>query len=424
MTYNVNSLMRLRVKAEPHASFAVDMTSSMTSWVDIPVREGSLTMTTEQPTKNPELSYPDMYLSEREIRLQKRGRLSFEVTLHTPDTVAASGITAAQTPVGYLLGIAMDGENIAFGATIDTVYEDWQFDLNEDYNNMEPGAAIGRVYNGILEVREITQYNKSLKGIKQIYSETPSESDVIYACRTYYLDGHVPSDIRSLQAVVEGYDYGSKEDSWVYSGGQIDNPIKVTVKNGEIPSIGCDWIFADWDNGDDKEYRPSVDGMQLATYTQNNDLCVLDSEIRIDEIGSTAALNTYHIDDFRVDLGVMFVPVMGPGGTNGIIHYRMDVTKPPVRCEITLPYEDQSFYDYMKSETSLYIAYQIGRTLASGSIMISIPTAQVVGVNRVDMNGIMGQRVTFIGRDDEDTVLTQDSDNYGLARSPFRIHIF
>ena len=425
MTYNVQAVQRLRVKKETNGNFCVDQTSQMSTFTDIPIREGSTTMTLDQAKLDPMNARQYIYAHNTEILGAKSSSIAFEVNLGPTDTIAADGATAAQTPAGLLLGLTMGGETTCVGTTANAEQDEDSVTIADNISTTKhsPGGAIGWVNaNSKLELRELQSASGTQLTTKVEFSGVPATGNVIYACRTYYLDNRTSSDVGSLQAVLEGFDPSGVDDCWVHSGGQIDSPMAITFTNGEIPTLGFNFKFADWDNGDDKALTPITLGAnEHATYNNQNEICVLDSEFICGEVANATYSGVErHITSFEIELGYKYIPIKTPGGTNNIVQWAMMPDHPVVKGSFTIPYEDQTFKDYEAAKTPLYIFFQIGSTTSEGAMLISIPTIQVTNVQRIDNEGIASQKVEFIGRQDADvgSIITAQ------ALSPFRIHIF
>jgi hypothetical protein len=372
----------------------------------------------------------NMYDHNEEVLGVKRATWAFEVNMGPADTTAASGATAAQTPSGYLLGLTMGGENIGVGTSVATAGDLDQMTVDAGHAT-DDGGAIGWVNaNSKIELRELQVVSTNDFTTKLEFSATASASEVVYACRTYYLDAHTSTNVESLQALLEGLGdaSGGYEDSWVLKGGQIEQPMTITFENGGLPKLGFNFTFADWEHGDDAALTPAA--LAIASYSNLNEIPIVDSEFRCGVVGTASITNTeFHISEFNVELGYKYQPLRSPGGTNNIVQWVMVPDRPVVQGSFTIPFEywgeGQTFRDHMEAKDDLYIMFQIGSTISTGSsvqcgaMLISIPTIQITDSQRVDMDGLMGEQVSFKGRLDGDTTATT-----AMANSPFRIHIF
>lgn len=422
MTYHVQNVQRVRMHTEANGSLAVDLTTGIATFTDMAVLEGSTNLTLEQPTLDPMTVRQNMYDHNEEVLGPKSANFQFEINLGPIDTMAASGVTATQTPAGFLLALTMGGENIGTGTDVTTAGDLDQMNVAAGHG-LDDGCAIGWVNaDSKIELRELQTVATNAFTTKLEMSATAAVSDVIYGSRTYYLDQHTSTNVETLQCVVQGLGDGSGgyEDAWCLFGGQMTEPMNITFTNGEIPKLGFTFSFADWDNGDDVQLAP-VQPMGTASFDNLNEIPIVDSEFRCGVVGTAALSGTeYHISEFTVELGYKYQAITSPGGTNNVAAYQMVPDHPVVQGTFSLPYEAQTFFDAKADKDDMYIMFQIGSTVAGGAMLISIPTIQITDCQRVDLDGIMGQQVTFKGRLDSDTT----ANNTALVDSPFRIHIF
>ena len=421
MSYHVQNVQRVRAHEEANGSLGTDLTTGIATFTDIAVLEGSTNLTLERPTADPMTVRQNMYNHNEEVLMAKSAKFTFDCNLGPTDTMAASGATAAQTPAGFLLALTMGGENIATGTSVATTADEDSFTVDAGHN-MDDGCAYGWVNaNSKIELRELQVVSTNSFTAKLDMSATAATSDVIYACRTYYLDQHTSANVETLQFVVQGLGEtgGGFEDAWCLFGGQMTEPMGITFTNGEIPTLNFPLSFADWDNGDDTQLTP-VTAMGNASFSNLNEIPIVDSEFRCGLVGNATLAGTeFDVSEFTVELGYKYQAIPSPGGTNNVAAYHMVPDHPVVQGTFSLPYESQTFFDRKANKNDMYIFLQIGSTVAGGAMLISIPTVQITDVQRVDLDGIMGQQVTYKGRIDDDTTAST-----ALANSPFRIHIF
>lgn len=423
MSYHVQNVQRVRMHVEANGSLGTDITTGISTFTDMAVLEGSTNLTLDRPTIDPMTVRQNMYNHNVEVLGPKSANFQFEINLGPTDAAAraASGVTATQTPAGFLLALTMGGENIGTGTDVTTAGDLDQMNVAAGHG-LDDGCAIGWVNaDSKLELRELQTVSTNAFTTKIEMSATAAVTDVIYACRTYYLDQHTSGNIETLQCVVQGLGESGDgfEDAWCLFGGQMTEPMGITFTNGEIPKLSWNFSFADWENGDDAQLSP-VGAMGTASFDNLNEIPIVDSEFRCGLIGTASLTDTeYHISEFTVELGYKYQAITSPGGTNNVAAYHMVPDHPVVQGSFSLPYESQIFIDRKNNKNGIYIFLQIGSTVTGGAMLISIPTAQITEVQRIDLDGIMGQQVSFKGRVDGDTTASTV-----LADSPFRIHIF
>ena len=97
-------------------------------------------------------------------------------------------------------------------------------------------------------------------------------------------------------------------------------------------------------------------------------------------------------------------------------------SKPVISGAFTIPYQDSTWLTARYGKTDHAVFVQCGNLLGTGAgaWLFSVPTVQIVDVQRVDWNGIAAQKVSFEGRHDSDCA----AQTLELERSAFRLHIF
>ena len=182
MTIEVHSVQRLRVWSE--SSFATDGTATLANYTDVPMREGTGTMTLTLDSLDPMQSVQSRVEYREEVLGKRSATLQFTLNLAPTGTAAASGISAVQGALGLLLKATYGGETLGTGttftggtATIPTVTSAAGF---------LAGGAIGWVNaSGVLEVREIESIAANSITLKHAFSAAPTNAQVAYAAATY-----------------------------------------------------------------------------------------------------------------------------------------------------------------------------------------------------------------------------------------------
>jgi hypothetical protein len=416
MTIHVEAIRRLRaIETSAAANFTVDLSTATASFVDIAAIEGSISMTLDQPTIDPGTIRQNIFDHNKEILGVKRATLTFEQNLGPQDTMAATNVAATITPAGFLLDLTMGNYRTGTG---DTATNSTDKDTCHATSGRFPaGSALGWVNsNSKLELREVEDESSGTITLKLDTSATIATNDILYACTSYYLDDPTSTNQTAVQFIVESLD---TEDNWVLLGGQISSPMGITFTNGEIPKLSWTFEFPDWLNGDDAALTPAA--LSDASYSNLNEIVIVDSTFRCGTIGTSAITGTeYDISEFTLEPAWKFHMVPTPGGANNVHQWIAMPDHPVVTGTFTLPYEAQTFRDHKASRTNMYIMFQIGSTVAGGAMLISLPTIQITDVQRVDVDGVQSETVSFVARIDED----RGSATSDLSKSPIRIHIF
>ena len=418
MTTHVQNVQRIRAYTEPNGSFAVDNTGTLASFTDIPAVEGTIDVTNEQPTIDPLVVRQNMYDHGLEVLGPKRGRVAFDINLGPATTMSTSAASAALTPVGLLLKTYCGHETIGRGDVVDGKTDADTFSVVTS-GRFSGGGALGWVNaNSTLELHEIKAESTWTIQTKTNLLATAATGDIIYGCRSYALGNHDSSSVESMQFLVEGLGdaTGGYEDAWAYFGAQNEAPVKITLANGEIPKLSFEYVAANWLNGDDAAMTPAA--LATGSYTNVEEVLIVDSALRVSSAFSPA-YTEYCPSAMAFEFGQKYAPVTCPGGTNNIKQWMPMPDHPAVKGTLTLPYEDQTWFDYKAARTVLHFFLQIGSTVAGGGILLTAAHVQITDVKRVDAGGIASQQITWVSRKDNYATATTD-----LATSPFKIHIF
>lgn len=416
----VQNVQRMRFLEEAHASFAVDQTSSMGSFVDIPFVEGSLDFGPDTPTESPGHARQKRDFHPEEILMVTNCPLSFQYNLSVPDTIAGDGTSASECNAMKVLGTVWGGTYVGQGDTIsDASPSSSAFDVTTAAR-WGGGKAVGLTdTNGVLHLREIESISGSTLTLKMALPFTPSNGATLYACCGYYLNNHDADDVKSGQFVLDGLGTsdGGYEDCWVLLGAQQTEGMSIELPIGGLPRITHNMTAADFCNGDDVNITAAAIG--LASYSNTNEVLVADGYLHVVTVGSSTAVEVHA--QLSLDLGnIKYLPVPSPGGTNTIAHYILCGDHPKVSGTLELPYEDQTWTDAKANKTHKAIFLQCGSSTAGGALLISVPNVQVTEVQRMDYNGLQGQRVSFVASTDTDTNVTTTA----IGMSPIRIHSF
>lgn len=413
MTIEVHSVQRLRVLSE--ASFAADGTGTLGNYTDVPMREGSGTMTLMIDSLDPQTQVQSRVEYREEVLGKRSATLQFTLNLAPTGTAAASGISAVQGALGLLLKATYGGETLGTGttftggtATVPTVTSAAGF--------LAGGAIAWTNGSGVLEVREIESIAANSITLKHAFSAAPTNAQVAYAAATY---SFTEDPQESLQFIVEGVE---AQDRWVLLGGQAVGGVTLAVdpSGAALPSIQFSLTFAKW--LDSTECAGSITStLGTASYTNYNPIVGQAGELRAFVVGASTLTTSsvVHCSALSFAPKVVFVPVTSPSGTNTIYRWRAGRVMPPVEGSFTTFFEDYTWWSARAAKSDYDIAYQMGQA-AGSTVVITAPTVQIVNPQRVaDGNQLAGQAVAFKGRRDTDT----GASTTALAKSPTRIHL-
>ena len=413
MTIEVHSVQRLRVWSE--SSFATDGTGTLANYTDVPMREGSGTMTLTLDSLDPMQQVQSRYEYREEVLGKRSATLQFTLNLAPTGTAAAASTAAVQGALGLILKATMGGETLGTGttftggtATQPTVTSAAGF---------AAGGAIGWVNaSGILEVREIESIASTTITLKHAFSGAPQNTNVAYAAATYYF---TEDPQESLQFIVEGVE---NEDRWLLLGGQAVGGVTLAIdpSGAALPSVQFSMTFANWKSS--AETAGTITGtLGTSTYSNYAPIVGFAGELRAFTVGASTLVTSslVHCSALSFAPKIAYVPVTSPSGTNTVYRWRASRVSPPVEGSFTTFFSDYTWWNARANKTDVDIAYQMGQAAGSAAL-ITAPTVQIINPQRVaDGNQLAGQTVAFKGRRDTDT----GASTTALAKAPVRIHL-
>jgi len=423
MPIQIQNIQRVRGYIEATGAMGTDHSGTLGDFFDIPIIEGSVEMTLEEPTIDPMMLRQNRDDHNEEVLGVKRGKCKFSMNLTVPDARAGDGVTAASTTaIGQLLDVTMGGSNFGQGDTVNTSAATTVSIVVANGSRWKEGGCLGWAdANGVLHLREIEEVSSNTVTLKLALPSAPLNSDPLYNCASFYLDNFNQWYTESLQLIVEGMGHSSPgyQECWVLMGGQIEEPPTLELTNGALPKITFSFTFADWEHGDEAAMTPAA--LANATYSNVNERLMVDSEFRVATVGTTTLTGTLiHVAEIAMEPQFKYIENTSPAGVNNIAAFVMDGSHPKIQGSFKCHFEDQTWFNARNNRTDKGVFLQIGSSETYGAILISAPTVQITDFQRIDMNGMMGQEVKWKGRLDSDTT---EGTATALGISPFRIHI-
>lgn len=420
MTIQQQNIQRIRVYEEANGSFATDHSGTLGDFRECPFVEGSVNMVLETPQESPAHLQQRIDGKAENVLLPKRWNLDFTTNLETFTTKAGDGVTAAQSALGTILKCVMGGQRLGVGDTINDVSASTEgFDVANG-SRWQEGSAIGLATGtgSTLEIREIQQVTSNTITLKHLLTSAPANLSTCWNAATYYMGSGNGDDVTSLQFLVEGLELNDRFALW---GGQLQS-MSLDVGPGVIPKVtfsiaGVQWFYAD---GTNTSANLTTTALTASTYTNNKTLVVLDSEFRVMTVGTATLTNTLiHAPSINITPNIAYTQHRTPAGVQTVNTWIRLHQPPVVSGSFTLPYEDQTWFSARDNLTDKAVFYQIGTSTTDGGILIAAPTTQITNVQRVDIDGIAGQEVSWEARIDTDAGTSSPVE---LGRNAFRIH--
>lgn len=420
MTIYASKIERLRCMHE--ASFGNDGSGTLGNYKEVPAREGTIELVLNEPLESP------MHVQQRvdghptRVHMPRSATLTFECNAQTFTTKATSTVAATQSWLGILLESYLGGKHLMTGTTINDAAADQNDWDGAVVTTLRPGAAVGLATGtgGTLEVREIKSKSGSNIVLKHNTTGSPSNGSTVYGAATYFANPRTDgSEFKSLGFVAESY---VTTDKWVLLGGAV-TACELKTEPGAIPTLKFTITFADWQAADGSDAAANLTGAIVgeATYINASTIVMADSGLYYGVVGDSSAPDAAAASAINWAPAVTYAAVRTPGGTNNIVQYVRVHVSPVLSGDFVVPYEDQNWRTSLESNDSVSLWLQIGSAPTTGAIVISAPNVQIVDVQRVDVDGISCQKVSWVARHDTDT--TAESSYEGLAQSAFRIHM-
>lgn len=393
----------------------------------VPVSEGSLEMTAASEMLDPMPLQTHKFDRARKIAGRKSGRVKFSIPFYSTGTAANSAqaqvASTTSTSGGFALGVIlksiMGGEDNVTGSTFTGGSASAP---TTGTNTFQPMNAIGYANAaGGYEWRIVDTSATSPYNMKLAYSATPSGQ--AYAANTYYLtQDSGTNDSTSLQFLVQG---AESDDAFVFTGCQLVS-MSLETGAGTLPKITFEFTAANWYQDSELTAAPPAfaGGFSLSTFSPIADVTgeflqwTNGTTTYTASTGSTEG-SQVHIakESFNCSLG--FTPVSSPSGVQTIHQYvrRKADGGPIMSGSFDVPYHGTFWKDLKTNRTAIGLQRTFG-TVPGSTMIIAMPTCQIVDVQAVDASGLRYQTVSWEARNDTDTGGTADQEV-----SAFSIHL-
>ena len=413
MTIEVQAVQRIRGFSE--ATFGADSSSSAGSFTDLPIIEGTATMTLTRDELDPG-QLVQKRVQGREYVLGKRSAtLSFQMNLAPTGTAAVTGQSSITSPLGLLLKAIMGGQQLGAGTTATSGSTPIVINCTSG-TPWESGYCMGWTNAaGVVEWREVKSRSSNAVTLHRGFSGSPATSDVLYNKATYYLTAN-PAE--SLAFIVEGLE---SDDRWLLTGGQAEGGFTMSfdLTGGQIPRVTFNLSFARWYDSTETG-TPLTGSLGTATYSATETIVGEAGIYETWTVGSPtyATTQAVHVSALSFEPQIAFARYTSPSGINTVKQWVASRTPIPVKGSFTTGYEAATWWTRRNSKTDIAQQYVFGTTGAA-SVVLSAPCTQILNPQRAaDASALAAQTIMWNGRMDSDTVATTD-----VALSPVRIHL-
>jgi hypothetical protein len=418
MSIEVHSVQRIRGFQE--ATFGADSSGSAGSFTDLPIVEGSATVTVTRDELDPG-QLVQSRLEGRERVLGKRSAtLSFQLNLAPTGTAAASGVSAVTSALGLVLKNVMGAEVLGTGSAASTGSTASVVNVSVGTGTRwaNPGTLMGWANAaGVVEWREVESRSTDAITLKRGFSGSPANGNTLFQAATYHFTENVTT---SMAFIVEGLE---SDDRWLLTGCQAVGgmTIALDLTGGAIPRVTFNFTAARWYASD--ETSSGLTGtLGTATYSAYNPIVGETGNFEVWTVGAAtfSTAQSIHVSALAFEPQATFIPYTSPNGINTIRQWvaarNMDA---PVQGSFTLPYESNVWFNHRNNRSDLACQYVAG-VAAGSAVILSCPTIQILNPQRqADAAGLAAQVIMFKGRRDTDVGVTTTD----VAKSPFRIHL-
>ncbi|MEM9067086.1 MAG: hypothetical protein AAGE52_01230 [Myxococcota bacterium] len=405
-TIELQALQRVAVTEESALQYATDLTGSAT-FRDVPFQEGTAAVALNEEILETQEAQQFIDAYPRTVRGPRSAELSFSMVLAPTGSPAGDGVAsptfdsnAAMLMLKAFFGATDDANaGTTFQAVTDAA--NWTLTSAAGFPN---AGALGWVDSaGAYHMRELVTSSAP----KVALPSTPLVSDVAYASTSIYLASNPPT---TIQMIVEG---ANSEDRWVLMGGQVTAAPTLTIPIGDLPTISFTITFADWEKLGAAAITPATYDLFRPVYTQGHFVAQVGGTTTFQELDIASAAYTLNSPVFQA----VTSPRGTPSGRSTVRCFRRIRAVPAAAVAISLPYEDDRWFTERDDREYYHLGYQIGNAPGE-TILITVPKAQVVNVQRVDETGLAYQSVEFRSTIDSFVTGTQTDQR----RSAMRFH--
>lgn len=444
MSYEIESLKRIRYSIEPAGSYAQDRTNDLpTNFKDIKVSEASMEVNKEMIENATMMQRLDKYLAK--IPSRKRCSLSLTSYLNGSGTAVTGSNSYAfgDNPNVDILEAIMGAKATTYGGGLVAAgsgFTAGRFQM--DVASFIAGTVFGIVNttNNQMECFRVDRASTNFFHVTASVGAsgwTPASGSVVYGGVTCYLRQDPDT---SLQFLVEGADADNKFTLMGLQGGfGLSTPI------GELATInyslenGANWVTGSLTAGaleqacyDDAVPPPFVDGLvYVGTRLSGSSL-----------VGSMVKIDTNSIE---LTPNISYIDVTSEKGVNNIVRKRRNRSVPVLSGKFVIYFNDSGAelnaggpFEWFATQDNiaLYAAECTGAAICLGlqigtqpgnTTFMFVPKMQVTNVQRVDAGGLAGLEISFDAMEDDlsDPAVTGnptlDASLADLAKSAFTI---
>jgi hypothetical protein len=414
MTYELQTLRSVRVYVEPAGSYGVDGSGTPANFIDLPISEGFAMGAPSRDMLDPMLSQvradgrAERIPGKRTAALQMSMLLaSHGVDMAGTETPPAATTWALRRVLGAIMGgVSLTGTTAAVttaqaGTTATAVTVTATHGAR-----WSPGSVIACVVGGVLEAREVLSVAGDVVSVKEAFSAAPTTGQNVRGGVTFFPTEDPDS---SLQFIAQGRELS---ENFLYRG--MQGSFQIEAKPGQLAKATFDL------KGCAATKLADHSGINVPSISNWSPIAVVASTLTVPTVGSTTRTQVL-ATDVSLQLGFAYEPITGYGGTETIIRMRRQRPREGVIAKFTfdVPYEDSTWIDARDQQLDRAVFLQLGN-VAGATVLISLPTVQVVDVQRGQTSGgVSGQKVVCESRLDSSAAAGTTEQRYAA----FRLHM-
>lgn len=402
--YDLPQIQRVRFAVATQEQFGTDLTTDVaTNFHDLRIVGGADPMTAAE-------FLPDETIAQRAFQrladVKGPERASMEVASYWcgNGTVANATTTPTKRQQQRFLEALLGGYRATQGGTITGSETAISAALSAGHGaRFVEGQTVVATVGGVPYLRYVTDITGE---VVSWWPALPAATDgtVLYGTETVFPTDCPESSIQILWEAAK-----QRANIWLLMGGQ--GSLSLDVSRGQLAGWSSALSFAKYKHDDDIATPQGGSAIAAATIDGGGPIHVSGSGLHFGPNGVTT-LAPIRDAGLTFELSREWIDVSDMNGLEGLGFHRSN-TRTRMTATISLPFEDETYYDAMDAGTRYGLLLQLGGTL--GEVRgIVLPSVQIIGVAPAEANGLRGQSVEVLIHESTLGDLTTE-----IGRAPF-----
>ncbi len=419
---------RARIVAEGNGSstFGIDASANIANFKDL--RYNSMEVTLGQEMLSDDHVVQRAYTEPKHVLGPKFCEVTFTVDLAgrtSPLNAGAGSPAYTDSALSILLRTIFGGYRVGIGTTENSGSSSTTSLLHvTDAAGFAAGGAVAYVASGNrFDAREIDAISGTQITPKLKFSAAAGDTVGIFNAETYYplTDDH--STIDSLQMVVET----TERDNIYWLFGLQCTSFSLECTLGQLAKVTVTLRGVNWVQDDSAGTPLGGSAMSAATYTDGDPIPHVTSRCHF--VTGSEPYDIAEVDPSSLSytISLKHDPLPSPGGINGVRRWVRIPQRPTAEVEFTIPVNSgdiKTLQAARDARTAYSWFHTLGSVISSttadtGMWLISLPTVQIMDVQRTESAGMHGAKIRCKALEDADTAGGTD-----LLYAPVRLHRF